>query len=58
LLKERSPSCGSNFIYDGCFTGKTIAGAGVTAALLRSNGVLVFSGEQLELAKEADILAE
>lgn len=58
VLKERSPSCGSNFIYDGSFTGKVIAGAGVTAALLRSNGIMVFSEEQLELAKEADILAE
>jgi len=40
-LKERSPSCGVNQIYDGTFTGKIIGGLGVTAALLLRNGILV-----------------
>jgi len=43
LLKERSPSCGSSFIYDGSFSGTRIKGMGVTTALLRENGILVFS---------------
>ena len=34
LLKERSPSCGSHFVYDGTFTGTVVPGLGVTAALL------------------------
>ncbi|MDE5855890.1 MAG: DUF523 domain-containing protein, partial [Anaeroplasmataceae bacterium] len=37
LLKESSPSCGSNKIYDGTFTGTKIAGQGVAAKLLREH---------------------
>ncbi|PCK29988.1 DUF523 domain-containing protein [Pseudoalteromonas piscicida] len=47
LLKESSPSCGSNFIYDGSHSGKKIAGEGVTAALLRLSGIQVFSETEL-----------
>ncbi|MHB1418678.1 MAG: 2-thiouracil desulfurase family protein [Bacillota bacterium] len=39
ILKEGSPSCGSNRIYDGSFTGKSCPGQGVTAALLSENGI-------------------
>lgn len=42
VLKARSPSCGSNGIYDGSFQGKLRPGQGVTAALLRQAGLLVF----------------
>ncbi|KUO52935.1 MAG: hypothetical protein APF76_02105 [Desulfitibacter sp. BRH_c19] len=45
ILKERSPSCGVAQIYDGCFTGKTISGIGVTAALLRENGIKLWTEE-------------
>ena len=41
LLKERSPSCGSSVIYDGSFTGTVIPGEGVTAELLKENGLAV-----------------
>ena len=47
VLKERSPSCGSSLIYDGSFSGRRIPGAGVTADLLMSNGLLVTSEERL-----------
>ena len=47
LLAERSPSCGSTFIYDGRFTGNRIPGAGVTTAMLRRRGIRVFSQNQL-----------
>lgn len=47
ILKEGSPSCGSGQIYDGTFSGQRIPGSGVTAALLRSAGIAVFSEEQL-----------
>lgn len=48
ILKARSPSCGSRQIYDGTFNGRLKAGMGVTAALLRAEGVQVFSEEQLQ----------
>lgn len=43
LLMDGSPSCGSSFIYDGQFTGTRHAGQGVTAALLRRNGIAVYA---------------
>ncbi|MBQ4036681.1 MAG: DUF523 domain-containing protein [Clostridia bacterium] len=48
VLKEKSPSCGVNFIYDGSFTGKLIRGCGVTAELLRKNGINVYSEEDTD----------
>lgn len=47
ILKEGSPSCGCNFIYDGTFTGTKRFGNGVTAALLKSNGIKVISEKEL-----------
>lgn len=47
LLKESSPSCGRNTIYDGSHRGIKIAGMGLTAALLATNGVKVFSEVQM-----------
>ena len=41
LLKERSPSCGCDLIYDGTFTHTTVPGDGVAAQLLKENGVSV-----------------
>ncbi|MFX3619161.1 MAG: DUF523 domain-containing protein [Sporolactobacillus sp.] len=35
MFKEFSPSCGSNKIYNGEFSGKKIEGRGVTTALFR-----------------------
>jgi len=43
ILKDGSPSCGTNFIYDGTFSGKKIKGMGVTARLLIENGIDVIS---------------
>lgn len=45
ILKERSPSCGGVKIYDGTFSGTVKPGVGVTAALLKQNGIKVFSEE-------------
>ncbi len=42
ILKARSPSCGSGEIYDGSFSGTVIAGDGVTAELLKANGIAVY----------------
>lgn len=43
ILKTKSPSCGSNLIYDGSFTGNKKKGVGVTAALLMRSGLSVSS---------------
>ena len=43
ILKEGSPSCGSNYIYDGTFSGKKILGQGITTSLLRKHGLTVIS---------------
>jgi uncharacterized protein YbbK (DUF523 family) len=48
VLTESSPSCGSATIYNGQFSAEKIVGEGVTTALLRHNGIKVFS--QFELA--------
>lgn len=48
ILKARSPSCGSGTVYDGTFSGKTVPGDGVTAELLKQNGIRVLSDEELE----------
>lgn len=48
ILKEGSPSCGSNKIYDGTFTGKKINGLGVTAAILKKQGIHIVSEKDLE----------
>ncbi len=50
ILKERSPSCGVHWIYDGTFTGRIVAGCGVTSALLQREGFAVVSDEEF-LAK-------
>lgn len=43
ILKANSPSCGSDLIYDGTFTGHKIQGEGVTAALFRKQGIVVLT---------------
>lgn len=48
ILKERSPSCGGIMIYSGEFNGNKKLGQGVTAALLRRNGIEVYSEENFE----------
>ena len=39
VLKSKSPSCGTDFVYDGTFCGKLIKGTGVTAKLLLKNNI-------------------
>ena len=47
ILKERSPSCGCGKIYDGSFTKTLIQGDGVTAELLKKNGIKVVGESRL-----------
>lgn len=53
VLKSGSPSCGNRLVYDGTFSGSKISGEGVTSALLRREGVLVFSELELDEAARA-----
>ena len=39
LLKLRSPSCGYGQIYDGTFSHTLVDGNGITAELLKNNGI-------------------
>ncbi|GAA0085073.1 DUF523 domain-containing protein [Clostridium sp. CTA-7] len=48
ILKDGSPSCGVNYIYDGNFNGKKIEGMGITTAILKNNGIEVISDIDLE----------
>ncbi len=52
VLAEFSPSCGSSSVYSGDFSGTKVNGSGVTAALLTSNGINVFSQHQLTEASK------
>ena len=48
ILKARSPSCGSGKVYDGTFTGRLVDGDGVLAALLKENGITVYTETEFE----------
>ncbi|WP_373328507.1 DUF523 domain-containing protein [Cronobacter turicensis] len=52
LLTDGSPTCGSQFIYDGSFSGQRKSGMGVAASLLSAHGIAVFSENNL-----ADLIA-
>jgi len=43
ILKESSPSCGVNTVYNGEFTNTKINGSGITAALFKKMGIKVIS---------------
>lgn len=43
ILKERSPSCGSQLIYDGSFSGTRINGVGVATAYFLKRGITVYT---------------
>ena len=47
ILKEGSPSCGVNWIYDGSFDHVRIPGKGITARLLYNNGIKCLSEEDI-----------
>lgn len=45
ILKSKSPTCGSGFVYDGTFSGILIPGDGIFTKLLRKKGIEVCSEE-------------
>lgn len=48
LLKAKSPSCGKDYIYDGNFDKNLINGDGITCQVLKKNGIIIFSEEEIE----------
>ena len=48
ILKERSPSCGSIYIYDGNFNHHVIEGMGMTSKLLKENGIIVLNEDNYQ----------
>lgn len=48
VLKERSPSCGHGTIYDGSFTGRLVAGSGITARFLEENAIAVKGESEID----------
>ena len=48
LLKENSPSCGVNHIYDGKFSHTLINGEGITTNALRKLGIEIYSENDIE----------
>ena len=49
LLKAKSPSCGCGRIYDGTHSGTLTDGDGVTAELLKENGIEVYNETSMDL---------
>ena len=43
ILKDKSPSCGVDFIYDGTFQNRLIKGQGITTRLLLNKKFRIFS---------------
>ncbi len=48
LLKENSPSCGKNFVYDGSFGKVLRGGQGATASMLSKNSIEIFNEFELK----------
>ena len=48
LLKAKSPSCGKGKIYDGSFCANLVSGNGVTADLLITNGITVYTEDEIK----------
>ena len=51
ILKARSPSCGCGLIYDGTFTGALVPGDGCFAAMLREEGVPLYTEKDRDAVK-------
>ena len=49
ILKENSPSCGSNYIYDGTFNHQKIKGMGIAAHKLSKENIKLFNEENVKI---------
>lgn len=48
IFKEKSPSCGVHYIYDGSFNGNIIEGKGITTNYLENADYKVYSEDDLD----------
>jgi len=48
LLKANSPSCSSEYIYDGTFTSTKIKNDGVTSALLKKHNIKIYDENKID----------
>lgn len=48
ILKDGSPSCGKNYIYDGTFTGTKVNNLGICAKLFKENNIVIYSEKEIE----------
>lgn len=48
VFKAKSPSCGKGKVYDGSFSRTLRDGDGITAELLRKNGIFVYTEDEIE----------
>lgn len=51
VLQSRSPSCGSDWIYDGTFSGTLITGNGIFVQMLKEAGIPVIDAASLQKKK-------
>lgn len=52
LLKENSPSCGKNNVYDGSFKGKLVNGEGITTKALKNLEITIYNEEEIDILIE------
>lgn len=48
IVKEKSPSCGLKYIYDGSFQGKVINGSGIFTSLALKHNFTIYSEKDIE----------
>lgn len=48
IVKEKSPSCGKNYIYDGTFTSTLIPGSGYFVRKLKNLPVTIYTEQEIE----------
>ena len=56
VLKDKSPSCGTNGVYDGSFSGRIRDGMGITAKLLYDNRIAVTGENQINFLKNQNFI--
>lgn len=52
ILKAKSPSCGSEAVYDGTFSSKLISGEGVLSMMLRQSKIKVINEKKVGTINE------
>ena len=52
ILKSRSPSCGSEQVYDGSFNNRLIKGDGIFTHMCKKNGISVVSSDNYKNNKD------